>query len=217
MFLGHYGLALGAKKLSPKISLGTLLFASQLIDLIWPILLLLGVEEVRITPGITLVTPLDFTNYPYSHSLLAVGVWAVLLGLGFYLFRRSRAGAFLLGGLVLSHWLLDFVVHRPDLLLLPDASTRYGLGFWNSYSVTLGLELGIYLIGLFIYQRTTHSRDKLGTRLLGLTTVLLLAIYLTSVFGPAPPDEKSIAIAGLGQWLFVALFYWTDRHRRAYV
>jgi membrane-bound metal-dependent hydrolase YbcI (DUF457 family) len=217
MFLGHYGLALAAKKLAPKVSLGTLLFASQLIDLIWPILLLLHFEEVAIVPGITLVTPLDFVSYPYSHSLLAVALWAALIGLAYYIWKHSRVGALVLGALVLSHWLLDFVVHRPDLPLLPDDPVRYGLGYWNSYPITLTLELGVFLIGLFIYQRTTHPRDRLGKYLLLASAVLLLAIYLSSIFGPPPPDAKSIAIVGLGQWLFVALFYWMDRHRRAYV
>lgn len=217
MFLGHYGLALGAKKLAPKVSLGTLVFASLLIDLVWPILLLIGKEEVVISPGITVVTPLDFTNYPLSHSLLAVGIWALLLGVVYLIWKRSGASALLVGGLVVSHWLLDFLVHRPDLPLFPNDGSRYGLGLWNSLVATLVLEFGIFFIGLFIYWNSTHSRARIGSILLWGTTLLLAVIYLSSVFGPPPPDTKMIAYAGLGQWLFVALYYWMDRKRRPYV
>ncbi len=217
MFLGHYGLALGAKKLAPKVSLGTLVFASLLIDLVWPILLLMGKEEVVISPGITVVTPLDFTNYPLSHSLLAVGIWALVLGVVYFIWKRSSGAALLVGGLVLSHWLLDFLVHRPDLPLLPNDASRYGLGLWNSLSATLALEFGIFFIGLFIYWNSTHSRARIGSILLWGTTLLLTAIYLASIFGPSPPDTKMIAYAGFGQWLFVGLYYWMDRKRRSYV
>ena len=217
MFIGHYGLALGAKKLAPKASLGTLLLASQLIDLIWPILLLLGYEEVVISPGITLVTPLDFTRYPYSHSLLACALWAAVFGLIYLVFKKYRAGALTVTGLVLSHWLLDYLVHRPDLPLLPDSTAKYGVGLWNSYPATLAVEFGIFLLGLFIYRSSTHSRDRLGRYVLLVTVLLIVGIYLGSVYGPPPPDSRSIAYAGLGQWLFVLLFYWIDRHRRPYV
>ncbi len=217
MFLGHYGLALAAKKASPKTSLGILVFASLLIDLIWPILLLLGKEEVVIKPGITLVVPLEFTNYPISHSLLAVGIWALLLGVIYFIWRRSTGAALLVGGLVLSHWLLDVLVHRPDLPLLPSDSAHIGFGLWDSMAATLILEFGIFFIGLFIYWNSTHSRFRMGSILLWGTTLLLVGIYLASVFGPPPPDTKTIAVAGLAQWLFVGLYYWMDRKRRAYV
>lgn len=217
MFLGHYGLALAAKKVSPKTSLGVLVFASLFIDLIWPILLLLGKEEVVISPGITLVTPLEFTHYPFSHSLVVVGIWSLLIGVIYFTWRRSTSAAMLVGGLVLSHWLLDALVHRRDLPLLPSDTFHIGLGLWNSMAATLILEFGIFFIGLFIYWSSTHTRLRIGSVLLWGTAVLLSGIYLASVFGPPPPDSKMIAYAGLGQWLFVGLYYWMDRKRRAYI
>ncbi len=192
------------------------MLASQLIDLIWPVMLLTGLEEVRIAPGITLVTPLDFSHYPYTHSLLAVAVWAVIFGLLYYFWRRSHKASLILGMLVISHWVLDLFVHRPDLALMPDAEQRYGFGLWNSYSATMTLEFGVFLLGVFLYVKGTRARDNRGRYLLPGMVVLLMAVYLASVFGPPPPDARAIAIAGLGQWLFVAAFYWIDRHRRVY-
>ena len=128
MFIGHYAVALGAKKAAPRVSLGTLLLASQFIDLLWPIFLLLGLEHVRIAPGNTVFTPLDFYDYPISHSLLAVLGWSVGFGLVYYAVRRSGRNALILGAIVLSHWVLDFISHRPDLPLIPGMETRVGLG-----------------------------------------------------------------------------------------
>ncbi len=122
MFVGHFGVGLGLKTVVPAVSLGTLFLAAQFIDLLWPSLLLVGLEHVEIAPGITRVTPLDFVNYPISHSLLAVLGWAVLFALTYLLTRRHRLGAVICGVAVLSHWLLDLVTHRPDLPLYPAAS-----------------------------------------------------------------------------------------------
>ena len=127
MFIGHFGVGLAAKPLAPKTSLGTLFLAAQFIDLLWPTLLILGIEQVRIDPGNTAVTPLDFERYPVSHSLLAVIGWAVLIAVAYQLLRRYPRGAIVLGILVVSHWLLDLVVHRPDLPLYPG-SARFGFG-----------------------------------------------------------------------------------------
>ena len=216
MFLGHYGIALGAKRISPSTSLGTYVLASQLIDLIWPIMLLLGYEQVQIVPGITLVTPLDFTSYPYTHSLLAVAVWAALFGLMYFVWRRSIKASLVLGLLVVNHWVLDLFVHRPDLPLAPDSDARFGLGLWNSLSATMTLEFGIFLLGVFLYVNGTRARDGIGRYAFSIIVLLMMGIYLASVFGAPPPDARTIAIVGLGQVVFVALFYWIDRHRRVY-
>ncbi|MDR7482138.1 MAG: hypothetical protein QN203_06455 [Armatimonadota bacterium] len=124
MFLGHYAIALAAKKPAPAVALGTMILAAQLVDLLWPVLLVAGLEEVAIVPGITAVSPLDFTRYPYTHSLLAALGWGVLFGAVYFLFRRDGRGAWVAGAAVLSHWLLDLVVHRPDLPLYPDGAPR---------------------------------------------------------------------------------------------
>src|SRR5437899_11326482 len=101
MFIGHFGLGLAAKRLAPRTSLGTLFFAAQFLDLIWPIFLLLGLEHVRFAPGITAVSPLDFYDYPISHSLATALVWSAATGIIYFFFRRYRPAASLAGVLVL--------------------------------------------------------------------------------------------------------------------
>jgi len=119
MLIGHFGIGFAAKRVAPKASLGTLFIASQFIDLLWPVLVLLGIEQVKIDPGNTVVTPLDFSYYPYSHSLLTVLVWSLLIGFIYFIVKKNKAVSIYLGALVLSHWLLDLIAHRPDLPLVP--------------------------------------------------------------------------------------------------
>src|SRR4051812_46150446 len=119
MFIGHFGVAMAAKRVAPAASLGTLVLAAQLVDLIWPAMLLLGIEQVRIDPGITRVTPLDFVHYPYTHSLVASLAWGALLALVYGASRKDWRTALWLAVLVVSHWVLDAIVHRPDLPLWP--------------------------------------------------------------------------------------------------
>jgi len=123
MFLGHFAVALAAKKAGPKVSLGTLFLSVNLVDLIWPLFLLLGLEHVRIDPGNTAVTPLDFFDYPITHSLLASVGWAVAAGVVYYIITKERRGMLIVGAAVLSHWILDALTHRPDLPLIPGGTT----------------------------------------------------------------------------------------------
>lgn len=216
MFVGHFAAGFGAKALHAKASLGTYFLAAQFVDLLWPVLLLLGLERVEIAPGITAVTPLDFVSYPISHSLLVVIGWGLLIG-GIFWFARGRSrGAVIVGLLVVSHWVLDAVVHRPDLPLWPGSSTLVGLGLWNSLAATLVVELALLVAGFTLYLRVTTARDRIGS--LGPWTLVafLLLIYLASVLGPPPPSTSAIAWAGHLQWLLVAGAYWIDGHRVAY-
>ena len=214
MFLGHYGVALGTKAIAPRTSLGTLVLASLFVDLLWPVLLLLGLEQVVIKPGTTRVTPLDFVYYPFSHSLLAALVWAMLFGCIYLLLKRYYRGAVVAGLLVLSHWLLDAIVHRPDLPLYPGSRQFIGLGLWSSLLGTLVLELLIFALGVWLYFRSTVSRDATGGWALWVLVILLVGIYLASVFGTPPPTVTVLAWVGQAQWLFVFWAYWIDRHRQ---
>src|SRR5688572_12978797 len=137
MFIGHFALGMAAKKVEPSVSLGTLFLAAQFLDLLWPTLLLMDVEHVLIEPGISTVTPLAFTDYPISHSLLAVLGWSLAFVAIYYLITNNKRASLLLGGLVLSHWILDAIVHIPDLPLYPGESPKIGLGLWNSFPLTL--------------------------------------------------------------------------------
>jgi hypothetical protein len=213
MFIGHYAVALGARQIAPNTSLGTLFLAAQLVDLLWPMFLLLGLEHVRIDPGNTVVTPLDFYDYPITHSLLGSLGWAVGLGIIYWTVRRNLKGAWIVGGTVLSHWVLDAIAHRPDLPILPGGGPMVGLGLWNSLPGTIVVELGLFIAGLAIYLRSTRSQDRTGFYGLWCLIVILVLIWLGSVFGPPPPSEIAIGFAGLSQWLFVLWGYWVDRHR----
>ena len=216
MFLGHFGLAFAAKRVAPRPSLGTLVLAAQLADGLWPIFLLLGWEEVKITPGITAVSPLLFMSYPYSHSIPADLLWAAVLGGGYYLLRRDRSGALWIGALVLSHWVLDFIAHRPDMPVWPGGP-EVGLGLWYSRPATLIVEYAIFGVGIWIYTRATRPRDRLGSLLFWTFVLTLGAIYPLSVFGPPPPSVQALAMTALLGWLFVAWAYWIDRHRESAV
>jgi membrane-bound metal-dependent hydrolase YbcI (DUF457 family) len=213
MFVGHYAVALGVNKAAPEVPLGTLVFAAQLVDLIWPILLLLGVERVRIDPGNTAFTPLDFTHYPITHSLVGAVVWSALFGLVYLARRRRTRAAVIVGLAVFSHWVLDLLTHRPDLPLVPGSPVRVGLGLWNSVPGTLVVELGLFAVGAALYLRTTRARDRVGRYALWSLLVVLMIIYTANVIGPPPPNPTTIAVAGLGLWLFVPWAYWIDRHR----
>lgn len=213
MFVGHFGVGLAAKPLAPGASLGTLFLAAQFIDLLWPTLLLLGIERVRIDPGNTAVTPLAFEHYPVSHSLAAVVVWAILFSIAYWMIRRHLRAALVLGALVLSHWLLDLVVHGPDLPLYPG-SARFGLGLWASLPGTILVELAIFAAGAWLYLRATRPIDRTGTWALWSLLAFLLAVYFGNLFGPLPDSVMAIAILGHAQWLLVIWGYWIDRHRR---
>jgi hypothetical protein len=212
MFLGHYGVGFAAKRFAPNVSLGTLLFASQLVDLVWPILVLTGIETVRVDPGNTAVTPLDFVAYPFSHSLATGLGWGVLLGLAYLVVRRSARGALVVALAVASHWVLDFVSHRPDMPLYPGGP-RVGLGLWSSLPATLAVELGLFTVGLALYLTTTRPLDRTGRWGLAGLVALLLALYGGALFGPLPPNERAVAWMGLSGWLLPLLGVWIDRHR----
>jgi hypothetical protein len=215
MFIGHFGLGFGVKKVAPAVSLGALFLACQWADLLWPTLVLLGIERLEIEPGATAVNPLVFVSYPYSHSLLALCVWGAVFGVLYAaLGRLSRlAGALALAVLVLSHWVLDALTHRPDMPLTLSGTTRVGLNLWASVPATITVELLIFIIGLTLYLRTTAPRDRAGSIGLWSLAMLLLVIYLANIFGPPPPSVGAVAWSAEAMWLLVIWAYWIDGHR----
>jgi membrane-bound metal-dependent hydrolase YbcI (DUF457 family) len=213
MFLGHYGVAFAAKRAVPRTSLGALTFAAQFLDELWPILLLLGVEQVRIVPGLMAANPLDFLYYPYSHSLLMAIVWGILVGGAYSLLERYGREAWIMGALVVSHWFLDLPMHRADLPLWPGSSSpKVGWGLWNSIPVTYVIEFAIYAIGVALYLRATRAKDRIGSW--GVWAyILVLAILYVMSNGPPPSSERALAWSALGIWLFVPWAWWVDKHR----
>jgi len=213
MFVGHFAVGFASKRAAPRTSLGVLLAAPLLLDLLWPIFLLLGLEHVAIVPGITKVVPLDLHDYPYTHSLAGALVWSLLFAGGYFAVARDRAAAIVVGLGVFSHWILDFVTHRPDMPLYPGSTTSVGLGLWYSLPGTLAVEFALFGAGVWIYATTTRAKNRKGAIGFWVFAALLAVMYLASVFGPPPPSPRAIAFAGLSAWLMLPLAWWIDRNR----
>jgi hypothetical protein len=211
MFLGHFGVAFAAKKAAPKASLGTLVFAAQFADLLWPVLLLLGIEKVRIVPGLLPASPFDFTSYPLSHSLVTQIAWGALIVLVYFGFKREGRDALLVGALVPTHWILDFIAHRPDMPIYPGGA-KYGLGMWNSIALTLAVEYVLFAAGIAIYVSVARAKDKMGIFAFWSLVVVLGVLYPASLFGPPPPNTQVLAESALAIWLTVPWTAWADRH-----
>lgn len=215
MFIGHAAVALAAKRVAPQVSLGTMLLAVFFLDALWPAFLLLDWESVEIRPGDTAFTPLAFTHYPWSHSLMMAIAWSVLVGGAFFGVRRDPLGAVWVGLAVTSHWVLDFVSHRADLPLAPGSDVKVGLGLWNSVPATLGVEGALFLAALSIYMGRTRARDATGRWAFAVLIAFFLAAYIGNILGPPPPSVNALAAVSLCMWLLVPWGYWIDRHREA--
>ena len=211
MFVGHLAVALGAKQLEPKIPLAAGVAAAFGIVLLWPIFLIVGLEQVRIAPGDTAFTQLAFDSYPWSHSLLAVALWAAIVtAAGKAALGTLRSGA-VLGGLVVSHWLLDFVTHRPDLPLWPDGPVA-GLGLWNSVPGTIAVEGLLFVSAIAAYRSVTTARDRIGTWAFGGLIALTGVVWITQPWAPPPPSARAVAWSALIMWLLVPWAGWVERH-----
>jgi hypothetical protein len=213
MFIGHYALGLATKGLISKKynktpSLAVMFIAVQFLDLLWPIFVLLGIEKVQIDAGNTKLTPLAFTFYPYSHSLLMSIIWGALFGLIYFFITQNRQGSILLFGLVVSHWILDLIVHIPDLPITPFGNLKAGLGLWNYPIIETVIEIGFFIMGTILYFKSVRPKRKIT--FWTLISVLLL-IHLMNIFGPPPPTVIAIAWAGNLMWLFVLWAWWIER------
>ncbi|HEX3069965.1 MAG TPA: metal-dependent hydrolase [Thermoanaerobaculia bacterium] len=212
MFIGHNAIGFASKKFAPRTSLVVLMGAPMLLDLLWPIFLLLGIEHVRIQRGATPLTPLDFYDYPWSHSLLMAAVWSIVAGLLYFAFTRYGRGAFVIGVGVISHWVLDFVTHRPDLPLWPGGP-KVGLGLWNMPRVEIVTEALLFAIGIMVYRNVTKPRDAIGSIAFWLFVILLAAIFVANTAGTPPPDVRTLAWMALSMWILPLWAGWFDRHR----
>lgn len=213
MFIGHFAAGYASKRFAPKASLGILVAAPLLLDLLWPVFCLAGIESFRIVPGDTAFTPLAFDHYPWSHSALMTLAWAALFGgLVRAATRDARAG--IVAGIgVASHWVFDAVVHRADLPLMPFGETKVGLGLWSSEPVTIALELTLFAGGLLLYARATRPRDGVGRWALVTQVALLLVIYAANAASPPPPSTAAVTYSALALGIFVPWAAWIDRHR----
>src|SRR3977135_2671243 len=195
MFIGHYAVGLASKKPAPRASLGALMAAPILLDLLWPIFLLLGWEHVSVEPNTNPFLRLVFDSYPISHGLVAVAGWATLFAALYYGFTRYAAGAIVIWIGVISHWVMDYVVHRPDLPLYAGGSRLFGLGLWNHRWTTIAVETTLLAVGTWIYLRETRAKDKIGIYAFWGFAIFLLLVYAGEVFGPPPPASiRKLAI-----------------------
>jgi len=214
MFIGHNAIAFAAKKAAPRASLGALMGAAMLADLIWPILLLLGVEHVKIHKGDTPFTPLTFTDYPWTHSLATSLALSVVVAVIYWIATRYGRGALLVGACVFSHWVLDWITHRADLPLYPGGP-KVGLGLWNHPIATIGVEAAMFAIAILIYRDTTKPRDRIGSAAMWAFILFLAALYIVTASATPPPTVRFLAWGGLSGWLLPLWAWWFDRHRDA--
>ncbi|MGH9254204.1 MAG: hypothetical protein ACRD3C_06495 [Vicinamibacterales bacterium] len=214
MFVGHLAVALGAKRASPRTPLAALVAAAFGLDLIWPILLFVGLERVRIDPGNSAFTPLAFDQYPWSHSLSMAIVWGVAAGrLSVVVLKRAAAGL-VIGLAVVSHWALDYVTHVPDLPLWPGGP-EVGLGLWNSIPGTLMVEGTVFAAAIALYLRGTRPRGATGKWSLWSLIALTTVIWISGPWSPPPPGERAVAWVALALWLFPPWGTWIERTRQS--
>jgi hypothetical protein len=213
MFVGHTAIALAAKAKTPRVSLGWLVAAAFTLDLLWPIFLVIGIEQVSIVPGATAFNPLVFDSYPWSHSLLMACVWGLCAAGAARWFRMSYGVAGIIGAVIVSHWILDWVSHIPDLPLWPGKSPLLGLGLWNSVFWTLLVEGALFLVGIAIYVRNTCPVDRIGSIGFWAFIVLTAGMWASSPWSPPPPGPQALAWFSFGGWLLVAWAGWSDHHR----
>lgn len=218
MFIGHYGVAYALKRAEPRVSLGSLFLSVVLVDTLWGIFLLTGWERARLFPGLTAVTPIEFTSYPLSHSLIAAFAWALLAGAVTYSWptrdtsRHHWLKALVVAVAVASHWFLDLIVHIPDLPLAGDASPKFGLGLWRSLPATLAVELGIFVLGFLVYLRWRSSRGRQRTGRIAFAAGLVIVLYTASLLGPPPGSMTLIAVVDIiGTIALAGLAAWSDR------
>ena len=215
MFIGHFGLSLGAKKIAPQVSLGTLFIATQFVDILWPFFLISDVEHVAITPGYTKMNAFEFLHYPYTHSLLMGIVWGLVAGLIYWLIKKDKQGSIVIGLGVLSHWFLDLIVHVADLPWTPFGDAKAGFGLWNHVAITLVLEGLIFFTGLYFYTSVTKAKNRIGNWGLWSLVTLLILFTISGLVTPPPSGTlMSMFISfNILMVIIIGLAYWVDANR----
>jgi membrane-bound metal-dependent hydrolase YbcI (DUF457 family) len=214
MFVGHFAVGLAAKRAAPAVSLGTLVLASMIADLLWCIFMIAGIEHVQFKPGMGAANYLSASDIAMSHSLLMDALWAGFLAAAWFVRRRSTLGAWVLFGAVLSHWLLDWVSHRPDMPLAPGAQSYFGLGLWASIPGTVVIEGGCWLLAIILYTRATHPKSRAGVYAYWIVIALLTLAWYNNIAGPPPRDPHTAPFASFILFsLAVAWAYWMNRVR----
>ncbi len=196
MFVGHFAVALSAKRAEPRLSLALLFAASQFLDILWPVFVLTGIEHTRIVAGITAASPLDLYDIPWSHGLVTSLGWSVLFAAPWWARRRWRS-SLVVAGCVFSHFVLDWITHRPDLPLWPGSETRFGLGLWNSLYGSILVELALFGAGVWSYASATRPTGRMGNVGFWAMCLVLAAAWLSGPFSPPPPDIETVVWTAL--------------------
>lgn len=217
MFIGHFAVGFALKRAAPRTNLGWLIASVAFLDLIWPILVLTGIERVEIEPGNTAFTPLNFVYYPFSHSLAAAIVWSVIFAAIYLAISKYRTGAAMVALGVFSHWVLDLISHGPDLPLYPGSDVKLGLGLWNSVTATIVVESLMFVIGVWIYIKTTKARDSIGAYAFWAFVIFLVIVDVANILSPPPPSSTAVAALALLMWLLPFWSGWADSHRESVV
>ncbi|HLK68020.1 MAG TPA: metal-dependent hydrolase [Bryobacteraceae bacterium] len=214
MLVGHFAVGLAAKRIQPAISAGTLLLAAMFADLLWCFLMLAGIEHVQFKPGLGVANYFVASDIVFSHSLLMDALWAGLLAAAYYWKRRNPLASWVIAGAVLSHWLLDWISHRPDMPLSPGLHRYFGLGLWGSIPASLIVEGGFWAFAVILYARATRPKGRVGVYAYwGVVAILTLAWY-NNLAGPPPPNPHTAPIASLIFFsLTVAWAYWMNKVR----
>jgi hypothetical protein len=216
MLVGHIAVGLAAKRITPRVSVGTTVLAALLPDLLWCVFLLTGIEHAEIKPGRGAVNYLGASDIAFSHSLLMDAAWGALLAGAYFLARHYWRGTWVLFAAVLSHWLLDFVAHRPDMTLAPGVHRYFGLGLWNSVAATVIVEGGMWLLAIIVYVRATRPKGRIGVYAFWIVVVLLTVAWLGNIAGPPPASVRAMAASSLIFFsCVVAWAYWMNRLRPA--
>jgi hypothetical protein len=216
MLVGHYAVALIAKRTEPRINLGTLVLAAMFADIAWCVFMIFGLEQVQFKSGMGAGKYFSATNIALSHSLLMDVVWATALALAYLLRRGYQRGSLVIFFVVLSHWLLDFVSHRPDLPIAPQMHTYVGLGLWNSIPATLLVEGSFWCFAVILYVRCTRSKSLLAAFFFWIGIILLTLVWFGNIAGSPPQNPKAAPFASLTVFLLtLAWAYWIDRVRVA--
>jgi hypothetical protein len=215
VFVGHYSVSYAGRATEPRVPLWVLFLAVQLLDVLWGVFVLLGIERVRIVPGITATNPLDLYFMPYTHGLLTSIGWSVAAGLAYRRWKGDAHAGAVVGVAVFSHWVLDLLVHRPDLPLVGDRY-KVGLGLWNYPAVALALEALLLLGGIAWYLSATRNGARGGWVPMIVFGGVLVLVQVITFFG-APPETPAMA-AGTALAAYFALAGvagWLDRRRTA--
>ena len=209
MFIGHFAVGIAGRRLTPRAGLGWWFASVAFLDIVWPVLLLLGLEHAELSGSANPFLTLKFTDYPLSHSLVAAVAWAAIFAGVYRLVKGRQDGALLLAVGVLSHWVLDVASHLPDMPVLPNGP-YLGFGLWKSVAATVIVETAMFAAAIVYYARGKRPRPAFW-----ILVAILYALYVASVVGPPPPSVAVVAWTGVVAWLFVPWAWWADRPRMA--